>query len=341
MLVLNARADEIKQIGVSPMSTNGDRLPLAVMDAARAEQRARAEGLAIETRDLTKTYGRVVAVDRLNLSVERGEIFGFLGPNGAGKTTTMRMLLGLVRPTSGSARMLGMDIGAHLPAILARTGSIIENPTFYPYLSGRDNLRALARLSRIPEDGIPAILALVDLTGTADRKFSTYSLGMKQRLAVGSALLHDPDLLILDEPANGLDPAGIVEMRALMKRLKEEGHTVLVSSHVLHEIEQICDRIAILNRGRVVVQGRVEELLGSRDLIELRIEPAEEAEAVLRALSWVHGVTRDGDRLLVAAPLAHAADLNRALAERGLYLSGLRPQERSLEQYFLDVTGDG
>jgi ABC-2 type transport system ATP-binding protein len=164
---------------------------------------------------------------------------------------------------------------------------------------------------------------------------------MKQRLAVGSALLHDPDLLILDEPANGLDPAGIVEMRALMKRLKEEGHTVLVSSHVLHEIEQICDRIAILNRGRVVVQGRVEELLGSRDLIELRIEPAEEAEAVLRALSWVHGVTRDGDRLLVAAPLAHAADLNRALAERGLYLSGLRPQERSLEQYFLDVTGDG
>ncbi|MBV9279814.1 MAG: ATP-binding cassette domain-containing protein, partial [Chloroflexi bacterium] len=235
-------------------------------DTFALPQAAGAAEAAIETRELTKTYDRTVAVDRLNLRVERGEIFGFLGPNGAGKTTTMRMLLGLVRPTSGGARVLGMDIATHLPQILARTGSIIENPTFYPFASGRDNLRMVARLSGASESEIPAILDLVDLTSAARKKFKAYSLGMKQRLAVGAALLAGPDLLILDEPANGLDPAGIVEMRELMKRLKAEGHTVLISSHVLHEIEQICDRILILNRGRVVVQGRVEELLGAHDL---------------------------------------------------------------------------
>ncbi|MGH2347279.1 MAG: ABC transporter ATP-binding protein, partial [Chloroflexota bacterium] len=185
---------------------------------------------AIETTGLTKSYAKMIAVDHLNLVVERGEIFGFLGPNGAGKTTTMRMLLGLVRPTSGKASVLGMSIDTHLPAILAKTGALIENPTFYPYLSGRDNLRAFARLGGIDEGGIAGILDLVDLTRAAGKRFSTYSLGMKQRLAVGAAMLHRPDLLILDEPANGLDPAGIVEMRDLMKQLKGEGHTVLISS---------------------------------------------------------------------------------------------------------------
>jgi ABC-2 type transport system ATP-binding protein len=295
---------------------------------------------AIETRGLTKRYGTMIAVDQLNLLVERGEIFGFLGPNGAGKTTTMRMLLGLVRPTAGSARVLGMDIDKHLPVILAKTGALIENPTFYPYLSGRDNLRAFARLGGIGEAGIAGILDLVDLTRAAGKRFSTYSLGMKQRLAVGAALLHRPDLLILDEPANGLDPAGIVEMRDLMKQLKGEGHTVLISSHVLHEIEHICDRIAIMNRGKVVVQGRVSDLLGRRDSLEVRVEPIDEAIRVLGAAPWIGGVTREGDRLQVAAPLESAASLTRLLAEQGLYVSGLRPREQSLEQYFLDVTGE-
>ena len=300
------------------------------------------DGPAIEIDALSKAYGKMVAVDHLNLRVERGEIFGFLGPNGAGKTTTMRMLLGLIRPTSGRASILGMDISTHLPAILARTGSIIENPTFYPYLSGHDNLRAVARLGRVSQANIPDILDLVDLTAAAQRKFKTYSLGMKQRLAVGAALLGNPDLLILDEPANGLDPVGIVEMRDLMKRLKDQGHTVLISSHVLHEIEQICDRIVILNRGRVVVQGRVDDLLGGRDVVEIRIARAAEAEQVLAKLDWIRRVTRDGDRLLVETPAERAADLNQALATQGLYLSGIRPQELSLEQYFLDVTeGDG
>jgi ABC-2 type transport system ATP-binding protein len=233
-----------------------------------------------------------------------------------------------------------MDITTQLPAVLARTGAIIENPTFYPYLSGRDNLAAWARLSGTSEERIPAVLELMDLTTAANKSYKAYSLGMKQRLAVGAALLHNPDLLILDEPANGLDPAGIVEMRDLMKRLKHEGHTVLISSHVLHEIEQICDRIAILNRGRVVVQGRVDDLLGSQDTIAIRVAPATAAEGVLRGVPWIGGVTSDGDRLLVQAPLARASDLTRVLAEHDLYVSELRPQEQSLEQYFLDVTGD-
>ncbi len=304
------------------------------------EQVASMHDPAIQTTDLTKIYGKMVAVDRLNLTVERGEIFGFLGPNGAGKTTTMRMMLGLIKPTSGTARLLGMEITAQLPAILARTGSIIENPTFYPYLSGQDNLRACARLAGMSYEGIPRILALMDLTGAAKKLFKTYSLGMKQRLAVGAALLHGPDLLILDEPANGLDPAGIVEMRDLMKNLKSEGHTVLISSHVLHEIEQICDRIAILNHGKVVVQGRVEDLLGTGDAIEIRVTPMEPAAEVLREIPWVQSVTHQDHRLLVSAPLTRTADLNRILAEQGLYASELRPREQSLEQYFLDVTGE-
>jgi ABC-2 type transport system ATP-binding protein len=295
-------------------------------------------GAAIETRGLTKRYGDMVAVDNLDLLVEEGKIFGFLGPNGAGKTTTMRMMLGLIRPTSGEARVLGMDIGTQLPEILARTGSIIENPTFYPYLSGRDNLRAVARLTGVSEGKIPEILELMDLTEAANRKFKTYSLGMKQRLAVGAALLNDPDLLILDEPANGLDPAGIVEMRDLMKRLKHQGHTVLISSHVLHEIEQICDRIAILNHGRIVVQGRVEELLHSHDRLEIRVQSPDEAASILTSLSWVRSVNRQGDRLSVDAPLERAAQINATLAESGLYASEIRPREESLEQYFLDVT---
>ena len=307
---------------------------------AEDKWRAGAGAPAIETKGLTKAYGAMVAVDHLSLTVNRGEIFGFLGPNGAGKTTTMRMLLGLIRPSSGSATVLGMDIASRLPDILAHTGAIIENPTFYPYLSGYDNLRAMARLTGTRISRVTDILDLINMTDAAARPFRTYSLGMKQRLAVGAALLHDPELLILDEPANGLDPAGIVEMRDLMRALKAEGHTVLISSHVLHEIEQICDRIAILSRGRVVVQGRVADLLGGRDVLEVCVEPLDQAEHVL-AGALGEAVSRNGDRLLVALPQARGADVTRILADQGLYLSSLHAQEQSLEQYFLDVTGDG
>jgi ABC-type multidrug transport system ATPase subunit len=293
---------------------------------------------AIETHGLTKRYGEVIAVQQLDLRVEHGEIFGFLGPNGAGKTTTMRMLLGLVRPTSGEARVLGMNIATEMPAILRRTGSVIENPTFYPYLSGRDNLRAFAKLAGIDRARIDPVLELIDLTGAADRRFSGYSLGMKQRLAVGAALLGSPDLLILDEPANGLDPAGIVEMRDLVRSLKSYGHTVLISSHVLHEIEQICDRIAIMSLGKIVVQGRVTDLLGGETLL-VRTDTQAEALEVLGSTSWVDGVSATDDGLIVRASLDRASEITRVLAERGIYLSRLQPHEQSLEQYFLDVTG--
>lgn len=281
----------------------------------------------------------MVAVDHLSLIVRRGEIFGFLGPNGAGKSTTMRMLLGLVRPTAGSARVLGLDVSTHLASILSQTGSLIENPTFYPFMSGRDNLRAVAAITGTPPARIPELLDLVDLTGDAGRKFKTYSMGMKQRLAVAATLLNSPALLILDEPANGLDPAGIVDMRTLMRRLKDEGHTIFISSHVLHEIEQVCDRIAILNHGRTVVQGSVRELLSAEGRIEIRIRQADRACAVLRDVPWIEEVTQVDNRLLVAAPLERSAEVNEVLAREGLYAAEIRPHEESLERYFLDVTG--
>ena len=333
-----------EEIAAAPAPAPADQSVLtssAFNSNASGETRLRAgttAPAAIETTQLTKRYDSMVAVDHLDLRVEQGEIFGFLGPNGAGKTTTMRMLLGLIRPTSGSASILGLDVADDLPAILARTGSMIEEPAFYPYLSGRDNLRAMARLSDITEDLVPGILDRVDLTGAANKRFKAYSMGMKQRLALGAALLSDPEILILDEPANGLDPAGIVEMRDLMKELKREGRTVLISSHVLHEVEQICDRIAIVNGGRIVVQGRVEELLHHNDKVEIRIDHPLEAAEVLRTVPWMGPIDRASDRIVVSAPLERSAEVNRLLADQGLYASAIKPQEESLEQYFLEVT---
>ncbi len=280
-----------------------------------------------------------MAVDHLTLTVNRGEIFGFLGPNGAGKSTTMRMFLGLARPTSGHVRIMGVDITTHLRDILHRVGALVENPTFYPFLSGRENLRVVGDLTGCPASRIDAALELVDMRDSAHRAFSSYSMGMKQRIGVASTLLTDPDLLILDEPANGLDPAGIVEMRSLMHRLREEGHTVFVSSHVLHEIEQVCDRIAIMNHGRVVAQGSVQELLGASDRIEIQVDPVEQAEQVLRDLPWVNSVTREDGSLILAAPIKRSAEITRILGEHDLYPAIIRPRQESLEQYFLELTG--
>jgi ABC-2 type transport system ATP-binding protein len=280
-----------------------------------------------------------VAVDRLSLIVKRGEIFGFLGPNGSGKSTTMRMLLGLARPTAGRATVLGMEVRTHLAEILRRTGALIENPTFYPFLSGRENLRVTADLTGTKRSRVEEVLALVEMRDDADRSYSTYSMGMKQRIGVANALLTNPELLILDEPANGLDPAGIVEMRTLMQRVRDQGHTVFVSSHVLHEIEQVCDRIAILNHGQVVAQGGVQELLGETDRIEVRVERANEAAAVLKELPWVSEVAVEGEALILAAPISRSAEITKALAERGMYVSVIRPRQESLERYFLELTG--
>jgi ABC-2 type transport system ATP-binding protein len=299
------------------------------------------DGLVIETRELGKRYnGRIVAVDKLSLCVQRGEVYGFLGPNGAGKTTTLRMLLGLVRPTSGSALVLGAPPGS--PESLARVGALIESPTFYPFLSGRDNLRVLARYSGAPEARIEAVLGEVDLAGRGGDRFGTYSLGMKQRLGIAGALLKDPELLILDEPTNGMDPAGMAEMRGFIRNLGQGRRTVLLSSHLMSEVEQVSDRVGVISKGELVREGTVDELRG-RESLWVRAEPLEQAERVLGAVRGVEEVARLDGGLRIAADLAAAPTINRVLVEAGIAVGELRPERDSLEKIFLELTqgGDG
>jgi ABC-type multidrug transport system ATPase subunit len=294
------------------------------------------DSFVIETSGLTKRYGeRILAVDRLDLRVRRGEVYGFLGPNGAGKTTTLRMLLGLVRPTSGSALVLGAAPGS--PQGLAHVGALVESPSLYPFLSGRDNLRVLARHARISESRVDAVLEEVELTDRASDRFATYSLGMKQRLGVAAALLKDPELLILDEPTNGLDPAGMAEMRTFIRGLGRGRRTVLLSSHLMTEVEQICDRVGVIRGGALVGEGTVSELRG-RETLRVRAEPVAEAERLLATLPAVERVTVADGGLNVAADPAGASAINQALVEAGIAVSELRREQASLEQVFLELT---
>jgi ABC-type multidrug transport system ATPase subunit len=308
---------------------------------ASSQQRTAGVGdsIVLETRRLGKRYGeRILAVDQLNMRVRRGEVYGFLGPNGAGKTTTLRMLLGLIRPTSGTATVLGAPPGA--PEGLARIGALVETPAFYPFLSGRDNLRLLARHAGVSETRIPVVLEEVDLTARAGDRFATYSLGMKQRLGVAAALLKDPELLILDEPTNGMDAAGMAEMRTFIRSLGQSGRTVLLSSHLMGEVEQVCDRVGVIRGGRLVGEGTLDELRGRAGL-RVRAEPLALAQRVLAALAPVERVAvSDGGLLLTAEPTA-AARINRALVEAGIAVSELRQERASLEQVFLELTQGG
>ncbi len=292
----------------------------------------------VETIDLTKRYGDVVAVDSLSLRIPRGGVFGFLGPNGSGKTTTMGMLLGLVHPTSGEARTFG-DPARH-PSTLRRVGAMVETPTFYPYLSGRANLRYFQGIRRrgTPAD-IDRLLRLVDLGRRADTKFSTYSLGMKQRLGIACALLGDPELVLLDEPTNGLDPAGVVEVRELIRELGTGGRTVVLSSHLLAETELVCDNVAVLSRGRLIAQGTIQQLLREHDSLRLRTTDDAAASSTLRSLEWVAAVRADDGALLVDAPKERAWEITRALARRDVYVRELVPVHRSLEEFFMEITG--
>jgi ABC-2 type transport system ATP-binding protein len=294
--------------------------------------------LLVETSGLTKRYGgRITAVDDLDLGVRRGEVYGFLGPNGAGKTTTLRMLLGLIKPSFGTATVLGEEPGA--PAGLARIGALVESPAFYPYLSGRDNLRVMARYSGVASSRVEGVLQQVELSGRAGDKFKQYSLGMKQRLGVAAALLKDPELLILDEPANGLDPKGMADMRAIIRGVRGEGKTVLLSSHLLGEVEQICDRIGVILRGKLVVERTMEELRGREEGLLVRVEPLEEAVRVAYDLPEVEEAQVADGMLRITADPTHAAEINTGLVNAGLRVSELRPVERSLEEMFLELTG--
>ena len=297
--------------------------------------------IVLRTVGLSKRYGRRLALDGLNLEVRRGRVYGFLGPNGAGKTTAISLVLGLLRPSAGHAEIFGLDCRTHLSEALHRTGAILEGQAYYPLLSGRENLTIWAALAGDgAERRIDEVLSLVGLGTRARDKVRTYSQGMKQRLGLATALLHDPELLVLDEPTNGLDPGGMREFRDLIKQLGRSGKTVFVSSHLLGEVEQMCDDVAIVKDGRLLTQGPVAELLRAGDALEMQVTDTEAAVQLLNAIDWVRGVTREDDRLIVDAPRERAAELSRALAERQIYLSELRPREGSLEDFFLEVTGD-
>jgi ABC-2 type transport system ATP-binding protein len=288
----------------------------------------------IVTSGLSKRYGDLYAVRDLDLTVRAGEVYGFLGPNGAGKTTTLRMLLGLIRPTAGAVLVHGRPAGQRND----RTGALIEGPAFYPYLSGRDNLRVLAKHAGVAGRRVDVVLDLVDLTVRAGDRYATYSLGMKQRLGMAAALLKDPRLLILDEPTNGLDPAGMADMRAMIRRLGAAGCTVLVSSHLLGEVEQICDRVGVISRGRLVREGTVADLRGTADL-RVVAAPLDRAVGHARALVGPEAVTLVDGGLHLAVSADRAGEINASLVSAGLTVTELRTVERDLEQAFFELTG--
>lgn len=297
----------------------------------------------IEIEGLRKEYRlrhgkRVNAVDGLDLTVPEGGVFGFLGPNGSGKTTTIRCILGLVSATSGTTTVLGRPTPAELSNVISRIGSIVETPAMFPTMTARENLQLLGAVDGIGKRRVAQSLEKVGLGERADHKVRTYSLGMRQRLGLAAALLKDPALLILDEPANGLDPAGMREIRELLRLLGSEGRTVFVSSHILSEVEQICDRVAIIDRGKLMLTGRVEDVLAeaSRPSLLVRIENLIAGAETLRNAGLA--VEVDGDYLRVALPASDAARVTKLLANAGLYLSELRSDSVSLEDLFLSIT---
>src|SRR6266699_5409915 len=299
--------------------------------------------IVLRTNNLTKQYGKRIAVKNLNLEVRRGEIMGFLGPNGAGKTTTIRMALGLIAPTTGSVEILGQEVATHGSRILPRVGALVETPALYLYMSGRNNLRAVASvLGGVPASRIDAVLDLVGLRARQRDRVRTYSLGMKQRLGVAIALLQDPDLLILDEPANGLDPAGIVEMRDLMHRLSAEGKTVFISSHLLPEVQQICTRVAIINLGKLVTESTIEDLTKGHGEFAVTLEHAEMALAAIQEQAWGKGARLDASGALITpAPDERGRDLNLFLVNEGFVPDTIIQSTQDLEQVFLRLTNGG
>jgi ABC-2 type transport system ATP-binding protein len=298
-------------------------------------------GIAVELSGLTKRYGAITAVNNLNLEIQKGTIFGFLGPNGAGKTTTIRMLLGLIKPTTGRASILGFDIEKQRANLLPLISAVVENPTFYPNLSGRDNLKLIATArGNIKAARIEEVLELVELTDRAKDKVKSYSLGMKQRLGIAGTLLNQPQVIFLDEPTNGLDPQGTVDMRNLILRLRQSGRTVFLSSHLLYEIEQVCSHVAIINKGTTLIQGEVKQLLKGKDGFTLEVDPLPMARQVLAAY------LPDESQVKVIEPHQIQVHLQReqipalveSLVRAGVRIYAVAPFKASLEDYFLSVT---
>lgn len=294
----------------------------------------------IETTGLTKRFGETVAVRDLTLEVEQGQVYGFLGPNGSGKTTTIGMLMGILRPTAGTFRLFGKAPDEGLDRVRQRVGATLEQPNFYPYLSGRQNLGLVAEVKGAGDREVDASLERVGLAGRKTDKFGAYSLGMKQRLALAATMLGDPDLIILDEPANGLDPEGMREIRRIIQRLGAGGTTIFLSSHLLWEVERTCTHVAVLDHGEVVRSGPVETVIGGGAVAALGARDPGRLLRAARDYPGAAGVRREGDRVLVELEADEdLASLNRWMAARDLHLSHLSRERRSLEEAFLELTG--
>jgi ABC-2 type transport system ATP-binding protein len=288
--------------------------------------------------NLTKTIGHKTIVDSVSFELQQGEIFGFLGPNGAGKTTTIRMLVGLIRPTAGSVRICGYDIQHDFEDAMRCVGCIVENPDLYRFMTGRENLEHFARMLRVSSSEIERVAEAVSLAHRLEQRVGTYSLGMRQRLGIAQALLGDPRLLILDEPANGLDPAGIREIRELLRRLaSEQQMSIFISSHLLAEIELTCDRVAIIHKGRILREGTVRDLISSRRDMEVRVDDVARASAIARERNLTF--RSEGDRIWLALEEADAPPLLAALAEAGVKIFHAQRRAQSLEEMFLEATG--
>jgi ABC-2 type transport system ATP-binding protein len=316
------------------------RAPRAAVSSGRP-----AGGWAVETRGLTKRFGANVAVDGVELRVPRGSAFGYLGPNGAGKTTLMRTLLGLTRADGGTMSLLGTPVPAQRSGALARVGAIVDEPRFHPHLSGRDNLRLLAAArGGDASRRIDPSLERVGMTHRAGDKVASYSMGMRQRLGVAACLLADPELLILDEPMNGLDPAGMHEMREMIASLAGEGRTVVLSSHLLDEVERTCDAVAIVDHGRVIRQGPIDELVSGAGAVAVQVDCAEPARAaqLIDQAGIAAGTALTGTGLTVTLPAGASreliADINRRLVRADIDIYGLHQTRASLEDWFLSVT---
>lgn len=296
---------------------------------------------AIQLLNLSKSFGqhkeRVEAVRGISLAVSAGQVFGFLGPNGAGKSTTIRMIMSLIRPSQGEIHLFGQSIKKNPDILQQRVGGLVEGAMFYPFLTGRRNLEVIARTGGFYDaQRIEALLAQVNMSGRADRPVKGYSTGMKQRLGLAAALLNNPDLVILDEPTNGLDPAGIQEMRHFIRELVEtQGKTVFLSSHLLSEVEQVCDRVAIINQGQIIQEGRVADLLAAQHQLHILAEPLERVTAVLHPH---YSLIQENNGVTITAAYEDTPHIVQRLVENNISIFQVRSQQQSLESFFLEVT---
>jgi len=291
--------------------------------------------IILQTDRLDKSYGPVHAVNHLSLTVEQGQVYGILGPNGSGKTTTLAMLMGIVAPDSGTFSWFGQKPS---PAVNRRIGALIETPNFYPYLSLEQNLKIVCRIKGIEEKDIPRVLSLVGLRERSHSRFATLSLGMKQRLALGSLLLGDPDVLVLDEPTNGLDPEGIAEVRNLIRQVAGTGKTILIASHILDEVEKVCTHVVVLKMGNKLAEGRVDGLIKGKELVILEGEDPEKLKSALAESDLVESYRQTGEEFQIALKKGvNNAELNKELIGKGIILTRMEVRKNRLEDQFLEL----